>query len=1533
MPKLLPNTTSTWDILILFKNQNLMKYTIRLLLVSFLLLFQKSAAQNVIVNVQVLPPYSTYLPDYLNNPSKIVFTLLSPQTRDVKIRATITGDNGITVATSASGSAATPIRLIANQVKMMNGTNLKRYLDVNSVSVSGINKNDLYRGNGLPEGNYTFCLQVLDYQTGEPLSQPAPTGCSNPINIMQINPPTLVAPTCEESITGTMPQNMIFTWLPAPGVPVGTQYKLKIVELVPNTRNANEAMNSATTPAFFETTTTAYSFFYGPAQPALKDGRRYAWRVTALNPIGSSVTQKSNFQNNGHSEVCSFTYSKTAVAQNGPASYGINLIKPTQLQKISSGYGMEFQWSASSKSNLAGYELQFTDRFTQDKKITDWTNIPENLFSVKDAFMARKELGKVLTTQLPGAWTNGKGKIAWRIRGYDANKKSVDSSKIQIYEIVDAPSADRIKLVSPIQGKKILQGSGLTFQWESSKKTSVHEYEFQFTNTYEKDKPITDWTNVPDKIFNKNKNFVLSKKTTDLSLELSPSWTNGVGKIAWRVVGISYGFVVDSSKVETYEIIEDMSDMAKLKGFMMGGYPVTVKTMSSKDPDKISGSGSILLWEGGKSVEVYFKDIKVRPFSMIPKTQQKLYAAVSGSIDVEVYKRLYGASRFALQTAAGCDGTFQAALNTMKITANIEGAMNETTGLFVPTNDLSHAEGMVVGKWYTNFFKPKAQQTPETNLYEVESPETSVKMTFADKFDGQVTLKPQQFEELGNGTISVNCAPNEMILKIKGLSGDLDLSGTVSVPNASPTTSAGNNFGNLVFPFKNKKNFNFPITLGQPVKWQMNKDASVWANISELYVHLSGTGDMDEKFKNYPYGINFDKFNMTINMPKKQGAQAATSINFSFNNVYNNGKGYTNNKKGEVNIKDVVEVAGFASKLKKSDFLLNKNKLVFLYVQGDIYVPFINDWAPMGFDIDSEKIQNIFVDFDYDKKYYLNTKDGKTYITLSSGRLENSSIAIAPMMHIDSNTNVGVETNKLYMCDMFIDPSGSVSFNNSFTANSESVCDGTKQWGKYFNFDFGIDRIKIKQSTVKTDVQFIFSGDLILAPGISSTSKKESGFVYHGKAPNPSAPGNAATTDYNINNNIPTPTGPPKAPKNIFGPANDDDYLYADSEGVENTFEWTDDKKAVQGGYEDGGQKFGGGFKIVQNDPVWGNYFELGGYYEAKEPDAKQLEAKMVLGKKKTSSSYSYWFFSFYQKGFASVPIIPGIVEAHGFGGKTWFHMQVDYNNLGEVSNMVPNDKYSLGIAATADFRTSFDQGILVHGKATIKTQFYGWSLDGIDYYVTGSALAKNSNSDGLLQARLNGSLNWTDKYLDGHGQIWGGIEKIVCLNEGQANEDSVGFHFGADDFYINVGSPEVPITAEVLCGSGFSTGVWFNFGKTDLGFGFRNDYDSGWKGLNLGIASAHGRLTSSLGADINVHYSPFQATGTAWFNGRAYGKGCVKVIGCISGSCGVAANLTVSMPDPVVFSGAVRCDVSRWIPDFTLHAKWSSETGFSISL
>lgn len=1499
---------------------------------NFVLLFLtqfvwSQTAPSVNVTVQVLPPYSTYLSDYVNSSNKVLLTLMSYTNASVKLKAIITGDNGIVVATADSYRPSTPLQLTAYQSKMLTGIDLRNYLEFNSVTVSGIDKRELFRGSGIPEGNYTLCVQVLDYNTGTALSSPEPLGCSNSFNIEQITPPQLVTPRCDEPIMASNIQNVIFSWLPSAGAPAGSQYKLKIVELIPATRNPNEAMNSATTPAFFETTTSSYSFVYGPSMPQLRKGRKYAWRVTLL-PTGVRGGTSLNTQNKGNSEVCSFEYKESdlTVTSTNPISNGISLLKPTLGEKINSGYGLEFSWTASNKP-VKKYQLQFTDRISQDAKITDWNNLTESLFTSATAFYASKDVGLSLSQVLPPSFTTGKGKIAWRIVGFDNQDKIIDKSVIWSYEIVDAPLSDRIKLISPVNGKQISGGENMTYSWTASKKKTVKEYFIQW-------KYIKSKNEVSEKLFSDTDfNGAIGPFTkTEFSLKTQVDQSKCM--MAWRVIGVANGKMLDSSLPDYVEFVEDKSELVNLKALLINGYVIQITKVNDKNQDSFAGQGKILLWEGGPEAIVWFKDLKIRPITYFPKTKSYAWAVVKGTIDMQASKAFaFSSDKLKLATDKNCEGEFTLQFKSISFKADLKGSEDVTTKLFKIEQDLGKSTAQVTSKWYSNFFIYQQGSSSSNQQYVFESStEGSISMSFKDKLDGLIIMKNQKMTNLENKGIEVNFdSANGIKMIVKGLQARTELTGLVSIPKAKPFQAA---MTVLNIPFKQQPNLNFPHTFETPLQWKMNQDGSVWANVQSTYVHLSEEGQIDKKFEGYINGLNFDKFGVEVKFPAKPGETKQSSLNLNFDNIYHDGKGYSNNKKGEAVVKSSVDIAGFSSKLKKCEFLIKYNKLVALNLSGELYVPFLNDWAGLNMSIDDKKIQESNISFDYNKKYYLakNQSASYAYVKISLGRLEGNAIVVQPSLTIKNEGNAGFETENMSMCDLYINGNGTVSYDSNFNPNSESVCEGSKKWATYYQFTYGIDKMKIKRNAVKTDAQFLFTGEVILGEKIATTNKKEMGFVYHGSEPKPNA--FDYTADYNVNPTNSGGAGGVKAPKGGFkGPSSEDEYYIS---SIENNLEIADDGTAINGGYEDVAQKFGGGFKI-KNDSTWGNCFELGGYYEAKEPNAKELEAKMILGKKIASKGkYSYWFFSFKQKGIASIPIVPGILEAHGFGGKTYYHIQPTYNNLGQITDMIPNDAYSLGIAAEADVRTAYDQGATLHGHVQIVTQFNGWKINEIKYYIKGDAIAQNSNSSGLVQARLNGKLNWAEKYLDGTGQIWGGIKDIVCINEGAANEDAINFHFGADNFYLNVGSQELPITAEVMCGSGFSTGVWLNFDKKMVEVGFNNKYDSGWKGLDLGVASAEGRLTTDLGALLTVAYSPFQATGKAWFTGRAYGKGCVDFKlyeGCISGSCGVSADLVVSMPNPVVFAGSVTCDVHRWIPDFTLHARWSSNGGFSISL
>jgi TANFOR domain-containing protein len=1503
-----------------------------------LLLFSLSGkAQNVTVTVQVLPPYSTYLPDYLNNPSRIIFTLTSNEDATIKLKASITGDNGISVVSSNSSSVQ-PINLLANQLKMMNGTDLKNYLDINSAIVTGINKNDLFKGSGIPEGIYTICIQALDFTTGTPLSDPEPIGCSNPFEIKQISPPDLIAPSCNETVDAKTPQSLVFSWLPPQGVVMNVQYKLKIVELIPKTRNPNEAMNSATTPAFFETTTNSLSFLYTPAQPALKIGSKYAWRVTVVSSLAlSAAGTQSNFQNNGNSEVCSFEYIKE-VTENQESTETvastIKLVYPIQKQKLNNGIGFDFSWKPSTNPNIKEYQVQMTGNVSEKQRIKEWSEVSEALFKYQYSY-GTLNTGLNLSIEMPANFNDLNGKNAWRVVGLDENKKVIDASSIETYEIVELATTDRIKLVSPIQGKKIPDGYGLKFEWQSSKKQTVAEYQLQYTNRVSEQSEITNWSNLSDDLFESKSAYYVKENVKDLFFNLSSQSTSGITKMAWRIVGLDVnGFVVDKSNVETYEIVKDDTEIGYLQAFEMAGYYIKINKLFDKNPDKFSGTGSTQLWAGGPEVAFNFSNLKVKPYKFSAKAEGNLWMAIDGEINVKVGDILLNQSWIDLETQADCDGTFQAKFNILRLVAKVDGAMDSENKLYKISKDNSFAEAKVIGKWITNWFIPENSQYSD-KMYEFLSNETNIKMSFINKFDGELKLNLANMVGLANGRINVFFnelgKPGEILLKIKALTAETSLTGSVFVDFSNPKSMNDKDFETLVIPFKNQKNLNFKHTFENPIKFNLNDDGSAKAEITEAYVHLSDNGILDDAFSTYPNGLNFDKFKVVVTFPSKPGDMKVSSANLYIARICNKGFGYYNAGSKDNESDGKISISGYTAKINESKLYLYNNKLSSLFLKGFLYVPFLNDWSKMYINIDNKKLQSFDLNFDYNKKYYLNESTSKPiYISLASGRLEGNNIIISPYLHVKNNEKKGFETENFSLCDMQIDPLGAVSFDANFASNSESICEGNQKFATYYRFNYPIDKIKLKQKATKNDIEFVFSGDVILTENITTKSKKETGFVYHGKDPNPDSVYNA---DTNSNPSSPKNTGLPKGvtPK---GPAISDEnseYIF------ENTVELTDDKKEIQASYEDGAQKFGGGMKLVENDPVWGNYFELSGGYIAKEPSYKELSSKLILGKTKNeSNNYSYWFFEFNQIGIAKIPIVPGVIEAHGFGGKAYHHMNVVYDNSGNIKDMNPNKDNFLGIAATAYLETAADEGHLLHAKTTIETKFNGLSIDKINYFIEGDALSKNNQSDGLMQTRLNGQLNFNEKYIDGTGSIWGGIDNVICI--GNENQDNLGFHFGTDDFYINVGTKEAPITADVFCGGKLSTnvGTWLTFSKSSLGFGMSQDYNSGWIGANLGIASAGIALSANLKADVTVAYSPFQATGTGSFTGTAYGKGCVDFwlfSGCISGSIAKSANLTVTMPNPVSLHGSISCKVRKYIPSFTMNVKWSSDNGFQIWL
>jgi len=256
----------------------------------------------VTASVAVLPPYSPDIEDYADK-TRITVTAMSMDFIDLEctLGLTITGDNGIELR-SLADYAYTTFTLQTGVPVILTGPDLSQYFSLGNLIITGIDPSEL-RTQGLPPGNYRVCARV--YNSGRLLTEESPTGCGNYFRVNYLQPPMLIAPADGSEIENTMSQQIIFSWTPSPGAPAWTSYILKIVEITDPVRDPNDALLSATTPAFFEEEVFGTSFLYGPAQPLLDPGKRYAFQV-----IASERETNTRFENFGRSEVFSFRYGK-----------------------------------------------------------------------------------------------------------------------------------------------------------------------------------------------------------------------------------------------------------------------------------------------------------------------------------------------------------------------------------------------------------------------------------------------------------------------------------------------------------------------------------------------------------------------------------------------------------------------------------------------------------------------------------------------------------------------------------------------------------------------------------------------------------------------------------------------------------------------------------------------------------------------------------------------------------------------------------------------------------------------------------------------------------------------------------------------------------------------------------------------------------------------------------------------------------------------------------------------------------------------
>jgi len=252
----------------------------------------------------ISPPYSVFLSDFVSPEREILSgtVLLNDPMQaslEVYLQVAIMGQ-GISIISNPTYRPA-PILLSGAVPYMLGSTDLAPYFNPNNLIFQGIDEALFRRTGRLPEGVYRFEITVFEYRRGVRLSNKATATAWLVLN----EPPRWTIPVHNSVLKIQDPQYLFFSWIPmhkgSPNAAFSTEYEFTLVELLGDHQNPDEAI--MLNRPLYQTTTDMSSLVFGPAEPALIAGKRYACRLRAYDTGGRDM-----FKNEGKSTVLAFTY-------------------------------------------------------------------------------------------------------------------------------------------------------------------------------------------------------------------------------------------------------------------------------------------------------------------------------------------------------------------------------------------------------------------------------------------------------------------------------------------------------------------------------------------------------------------------------------------------------------------------------------------------------------------------------------------------------------------------------------------------------------------------------------------------------------------------------------------------------------------------------------------------------------------------------------------------------------------------------------------------------------------------------------------------------------------------------------------------------------------------------------------------------------------------------------------------------------------------------------------------------------------------
>ena len=303
-------------------------YTIIILLLALSVATKELKAQAVYpisVTTQSVPPFDGTLSQFAApGKNKLMVSLILRDVNEISYQARLKlklSGPGIEIITKES-IFPPPITLHYGQPVQLSGALLDFYFNPDHLDFSGITRNEFLQQGGLPDGFYTLCFEVWDYDRSSEKAGSLPN-CTN-IPIIVNDPPVILSPL--ESVQPMPVQQMSVQWQAMHQGGFPTEYKVFIHEYDPRRGMSPDMVIRNEQPYITKTANGITTLSIDPSDPPLELGKQYIIQVQARD-----FTQQNFFKNNGWSEPKIFTY--------GEACSFPDAIRLNEVTETSAGIG------------------------------------------------------------------------------------------------------------------------------------------------------------------------------------------------------------------------------------------------------------------------------------------------------------------------------------------------------------------------------------------------------------------------------------------------------------------------------------------------------------------------------------------------------------------------------------------------------------------------------------------------------------------------------------------------------------------------------------------------------------------------------------------------------------------------------------------------------------------------------------------------------------------------------------------------------------------------------------------------------------------------------------------------------------------------------------------------------------------------------------------------------------------------------------------------------------------------------------------